>query len=455
MTLTRVVNGMHVANRMQYDVEKCIASARATGCVTILHHLMFEKDDVAQQWGDFENRYWYNKLRKGWAPQGIPPAPELLIHIRMYHPQWKHLDPRAWAQHSVSMLSNWRGPDGESANIWNDPYVCVSPANEQDIEDRPADTGANTVAEYAEMGRWNRAWAEEVNRLLPNRKALLCWPAFAGGHDAQADDPDSEYAVPEVRDAMRLYEIGAVHLYGHAEWGADAGKTMPGGSDQYWHMCRAFRPKGWRDAHQPSSSRPRDRGGFCAQFPGKPFVVSESGTFGHNNPALTTQTLAAWNGLLEAAALNGACLGVTPFIWNSDQSHPTNVIWSNEALRNAAPLISPYVTRALVPVRGAAPAPIPPTEEHPMTPLEVTIWEEADRVHRLRGLPYTPGNALVKAANIPAGVLLITTDEGRISVGTARYAWQRFQVSDTGAVVVKWCAEGDWGHVKEIRAPKA
>lgn len=363
MTLPRKVNGMHIANRKQYDVEKCIASARGTGCVTILHHLMFPRDEVAGQWGDVENRYWYGKLRHGWPAQGIPPAPELLIHVRMYHPDWRSLDPKAWAAHTVTMLSNWQGLDGERANLLNDPFVCVSPANEQDIESRAPGTGANSVAEYAEIGRWCEAWAREFDRLTPGRKALTCWPAFAGGHDALPDDPDSEYGVPEVRSAMALYDLGAVHLYGHAEWGPIEGpKTLPGGRDAPWHMLRAFRPAGWRDRNQPSQNRPRDRGGFCAQFPDKPFIVSESGTFGHSDPALTDQTIAAWTGLLSVAALSGACLGVTPFIWNSDESHPTNVIWSNERLRNAAPNIPPFATSARVPVRGATvpqPAPSP------------------------------------------------------------------------------------------------
>lgn len=370
MSLPRVVNGMHLPNRKMYDVEKAIASAKGTGCVTILHHLMFPRDDVADQWGDVENRYWYGKLRHGWPAQGIPAAPELLIHVRMYHPDWRALNPKAWAAHTVTMLSDWRGLDGEAANLLNDPFVCVSPANEQDIESRVPGTGANSVGEYAEIGRWCEAWAREFDRLTPGRKCLTCWPAFAGGHDARPDDPDSEYSVPEVRAAMALYDLGAVHLYGHAEWGADAAKTLPGGADEYWHMLRAFRPAGWRDRNQPSATRPRDGGGFCARFPGKPFIVSESGTFGHSNSALTEQTLAAWRGLYIVAASHGSCLGVTPFIWNSDDSHPTNTIWGNATLRDAAPLIPPYPTAARVPVRGTAPAPTP----SPVPPPPPPAW---------------------------------------------------------------------------------
>jgi len=378
MSLQRVVNGMHIANSRQYDVEKCIASARGTGCVTILHHLMYARDEVAGQWGDIENRWWYGKLRFGHAPQGIPPAPELLIHVRMYHPDWRALDPKAWAAHAVKMLSSWVDPDGQRVNLLDDPFVCVSPANEQDIESRAPGTGANSVAEYAVIGQWCLDWAREFDRLTPGRKCLTVWPAFAGGHDAQPDDPDSEYAVAEVKAAMALYDLGAVHLYGHAEWGPIEGpKTLPGGVDAYWHMLRAFRPKGWRDTAQPSTTRPRDRGGFCAQFPGKPFIVSESGTFGHADKALTDQTLAAWKGLLDVAAASGACLGVTPFIWNSDEAHPTNTIWGNERLRDSAPGIAPFVTTARVPIRGArpnpspVPAPQPPAQPAPPTPLGV------------------------------------------------------------------------------------
>lgn len=393
MPLPRVVNGMHAPNRRMWDVEKCIASARGTGCITILHHLMFQRDTVADQFGDFENAYWYGKLRWGHAPQGIPPAPELLIHVRMFHPDWRALDPKAWAAHTVKMLSNWQDPDGRRANLLDDPFVCVSPANEQDIESRAPGTGANSVAEYKVIGQWCLDWVREFDRLTPGRKCLTAWPAFAGGHDAIPDDPDSEYGVPEVKAAMALYDLGAVHLYGHAEWGPiDGPPTLPGGVDAFWHMLRAFRPAGWRDTHQPSPTRPRDRGGFCAQFPGKPFVVSESGTFGHADKALTAQTLTAWRGLLEAAVKSGACLGVTPFIWNSDAAHPTNTIWDNEELRNAAPNIPPYATGARVPVRGAHPGPSGPAPTLPppaVPPPTSTVAGVEPRIQVLKGDGWT------------------------------------------------------------------
>ena len=50
---------------------------------------MFPRDEMIDQHGDVENAYWYWKLRHGWPAQGIPPAPERLIHIRLFQPNWR------------------------------------------------------------------------------------------------------------------------------------------------------------------------------------------------------------------------------------------------------------------------------------------------------------------------------------------------------------------------------
>jgi len=365
----RVVNGMHVGNTRHWHVEDMLRTDGGRGAMTILHHLMFPRDAMADQWGDVENAYWYHKLRHGWPAQGIAPAPERLIHVRLYHPAWKSLDPKAWARHAVTMLSDWRF-EGLRANLWDDPLVCVSPANEQDIEGYGPGGAATTAGEYDAIGRWNLAFWDEVDRLIPGRRALSCWSALAGGHDAYPDDPDSEYAVPAIRDAIQRCDVGAVHLYGHMEWGAQGDKTLPGGVDDVWHMLRAWRPKGWRDTHQPSvPGRPRDRGGFCAQFPGKPFIVSEAGTFAHHDRGRTAQTFSAMKGLLAKAASDPACLGVTWFIWSTDEAHPTNNIMANPELRDALTRAPAFETTARVPSRTPAPAPpAPPPAPPPVAP---------------------------------------------------------------------------------------
>lgn len=99
------------------------------------------------------------------------------------------------------------------------------------------------------------------------------------------------------------------------------------------------------------------------------------------------------------------------------------------------------------------PQPTPP-ETPPMNNVEAIIWAEVDKAHKLRGLPYTPSHALVAAAKIPAGVMLPTTDEITVTSAGGRYVAQRFQRSDTGAVIVLYCREGVWNKIYRI-APES
>ncbi|MCC6618793.1 MAG: hypothetical protein IT341_07105 [Chloroflexi bacterium] len=367
MTDQRDARGMHISNGPQWHVEDCLRAAGDDGAVTILHHLMRD-DPLTQQHSDIENGRWYSKLRFGHPPQGIPPAPNRLIHVRMYQPNWKSLDPVAWAKHSVEMLSAIDS-GGRVHNLWNDPLVCVSPANEQNLHyERGDNNEANqhlyqTVEAYREIAAWNAAWADEVNRLLPNRKALLCWPALAFGHEPPGFQPDGEYTIPEIRAAIARFEIMATHPY--ALLHTAGAKSAPGGAEAYFYMLRDFRLAGF--------DNPRDPGGVLAQFPDKPLLITECGTFTHTAVARTAETLAAMKATLAKAAASGRVLGITWFIWHSDQAHPTNVIWPNEGLRNALANLPPYRTAAAVPiarVSGAAPlpSPVPPTAPSPAPP---------------------------------------------------------------------------------------
>jgi len=111
-----------------------------------------------------------------------------------------------------------------------------------------------------------------------------------------------------------------------------------------------------------------------------------------------------------------------------------------------------------------APPPVTPPTPPPTTPpgggmntVETLIWTDVDKAHKTRGLPFTPQHALVSAAKIPPGVLLPTTDELTVIAGGGRYVAQRFQQSDTGAVVVLYCREGEWSKIYRITGavPKA
>lgn len=98
--------------------------------------------------------------------------------------------------------------------------------------------------------------------------------------------------------------------------------------------------------------------------------------------------------------------------------------------------------------------PTPPPSGGSMNTVEQLIWADVDRAHKARGLPFTPNHALVTAAAIPPGVLLPTTDELVVVAGGGRYVAQRFQRSDTGAVTVLYCRDGEWSKVYRLTDPK-
>ncbi len=348
----RVVNGMHISNERHWFVEDQIASAKATGAVTILHHLLVPRDTLADQWGDPENEYWFVKLRDGWEPQGIPPAPERLIHVRLYHPNWTVLDPKKWAEHAVRLLERVVS-GGKLYNLWDDPYVCISAANEQNLHNECGDSSPlnqwqyRTRRHYEAVARWNLTFWKTVDQLIPGRRALSCWSAFAQGHDPdEADVPDGEYQIPAVREAVEYCDLLGTHPYGHLNW-PDGQRTVPGGEEQYWHMLRDFRPEGYRDAREPG--KPHDPGGSLAQFPGKPTLFSECGTFSHADRARTSTTLLAMERLLARAAASGQVVGCTWFIGNSGDLHNDNAIVINTELRRSLASLRGYETSARLP----------------------------------------------------------------------------------------------------------
>lgn len=370
----RVVNGMHLSNHRHWFIEDQIAAARRSGAMTLLHHLMFPRDEVADQWGDPENAYWFVKLRDGWPPQGIEPAPERLIHVRLYHSNWTELVPELWAEHAVRMLSNvaCRAPDGSTRyyDLWQDAMVAVSAANEQNLHYECGDLDParqplyRSTAHYERIARWNLAFWRRVDELVPSRRALSCWSALAYGHDPDGNDrPDSEYQIPAIREAIDCCDLGASHPYAHLGW-ENGAATADRELDGYYHLFRPFRPEGWRNARKPDAAI--DHGGELAQFPGKPWLFTEAGTFTHSHGDRTRETLRAMRDLLAESAKSGRVLGCTWFIGNTDDAHADNNIGANRDLRVALAALEDYRTALAVPTRSAAPPAAPRRRVHPM-----------------------------------------------------------------------------------------
>ncbi len=436
----RVVNGMHLSNHRHWFVEDQIAASKATGALTILHHLMIPRDDLADQWGDPENEYWLCKLRDGWEPQGIPPAPERLIHVRCYHADWAHLDPVTWARHIVGVLGAVRS-GGKTYDLWEDPFVCVSAANEQNLHYEAGDLdpanqpGYQTVAWYEFLAKWNLTFWREVDRLRPDRAALSCWSALAYGHEPPGTSPDAEYQIPAIREAIDYCDLGASHPYAHLNWLGGAA-TVDRDRDGYYHLFRPFRP-----ANLPGHDTPLP--GVLGQFPGKPWLFTECGTFSHSHRDKTDTTLDAMRRFLSECAKSGRVLGATWFIGNTDDAHTDNNIGANDELRRALADLQEYRTSAEVPLAHDSPSP-PPVIDPNYPPVEAdmnatrrtdatakAVLAKAERVHEAEGLRINPDAALVKAARVSGFVP--TTDEYDYH-GDREYICQRYEHTGTGEV---------------------
>ena len=288
----RQIFGMHLANKDDRREHDLLAVLGDHGPVTMLH----QQVDA-----------WYARLRNG--------SPQRLIHVRLYREWWEDTDPRDLARWAVS----------EFPRLWADPYCLISPANEQNIELRGRMihqvTGPARRDLYGAIGRWNLEFWREVDRQVPNRRALALWSALAEGHDMEPGVPDSEYSHPTIRQALDYVDVLATHPYADLRANAESGAT---GEARWWHMLRPWRPAG--------EGGPRDPGGLLTQVPDKPHFVSETGTFTHGDPNDVTRVRAELVALGSHAARDGRTLALTPFIWSSGPEHAHNVIAANNAL---------------------------------------------------------------------------------------------------------------------------
>jgi hypothetical protein len=342
-----------------WHLEQCLRAVGPLGTVTVLH-IQLVDDPLINSHADDENCMTYGKLRFGFPPQGIPPAPERFIHIRCYHPHSLSLDPRQYAEHMVQLLANWKGSRdqaGMTANLWLDPFVGVSSGNEMNLhyENGQPDAGQQprfqTVEHYQRIAAWDMAFWQRVDELVPGRKALRVSPALADGHEPPGYPADGEYTIPAVRAMLEASDLVGIHPYALLHTNLQSGAL---GTDRYWYMLRPFRPVGWEGPH--------DIGGVISQYPHKRFVVTETGTFTHSHRDKTHDTWLELDAFYWFCARSGKVVGATPFIWNSDDAHKDNAIWPNPELRGFMETAPRYVTTADLPVAGHA---VPPTSPKP------------------------------------------------------------------------------------------
>lgn len=357
----RAVNGMGWSNGPQWFNEQALRAVGDNGALTCLHFQLFGRDPITGMAGEDENCLWYGKWRYGFPPQGIPPRPEMLIHVRLYHPNWQQQDPVKLAEQSADLLANWRGSRdhaGLTANLWDDPYLLVSPCNEQDIEPTPPADRVWHASMYEGYARFQLAWLKRLDQLLPRRKALTLTGAFAGGHDPMdgpAPVPDGEYQIGAVREMLHAFDAVGVHCYAHLN--EPLRLDAPWQRNAYWGSLRPWRAVGFKNDS--------DVGGVISQYPHLTYFFSEIGTFSHSDKGRTGDTWEALKQMYQAGASSGNVIGMTPFIWHSGNEHSENRILPNEELRARLENAPRFTTTATVPVRGATPPPPPPPPPEP------------------------------------------------------------------------------------------
>ena len=402
--MVRHLNGAHWSNGAQWHIEQCGRAIGLYGSTTVLHFQLVE-DKLIGMSSEDENCNLYGKLRWGFEPQGMPPAPERFIHIRCYHRNSLSQDPRAWAEHIVGLLANWKGSRdhaGRTANLWLDPFVGVSSGNELNLhhENGQPDAGQQwrfqTVEHYQRIAAWDMAFWQRVDEMVPDRKSLRVSPAFADGHEPPGFPADGEYTIPEVRAMLEASDLIGIHPYAILHQNLQSGAL---GKDRYWYLLRPFRPAGWEGPH--------DIGGVVSQYPHKPFLVSETGTFTHSDRSRTNETWQELDAFYLACQKSGRVVGVTPFIWNSDGAHKENTIWTNPELRGFMETAPRYraaelPTRQVTPVPGPVSPPVTP----PSSPTPPSVPGTPPAPYKPNPYGYLVGPGMTNKADELKWVLL-------------------------------------------------
>jgi len=372
LSLPRVLNGIHVSNHPDRYVEQMSQVTRPAGAVVILHQLMFAHDEMTNDYGDAENDFWM-KLRYGHEGQGIEPAPERLLIVRIWHSNNPfRFDPHERAEYVVRLLERWHCHGYVDHNLLDDPYVAVQATNEANVQP-PDMLDLPPTERYDMIARWEHRFWDAFDRAAPGRRSLSCGPNLAFGHDWRPDEPDSEYDHPGINELCRRHiETGGllgIHTYYHGNRPWERGG--PGEDNQYWFWMRPFRPEGYGDSEDPT--RAHDKGGVLARFPDARFAVTEAGTWLHSDPRGTEQTTESFRTFLQAASETRRFVAFCPFIWDTDQhAHPENIIVPNQLLRQALVALPDFPANTALPQAspGWVPMPHQPPPDVPPEPTQ-------------------------------------------------------------------------------------
>jgi hypothetical protein len=303
------LNGIHAENR---NVGELTAARNAIvgrdGCITILHG---------------NAGAIYPQIRRDLGP-------DVLVHVRMYTPNWYALDAKRWAAECVGHLIDMPGM------ILNDPMVIITPANEQDLaaEGHPGaatEQHNNPTKEvYDYIWNWCADWTVEFRRLVPTSVVKIFTAPFAGGHEPAGYPPDYEYQLGSFLAYLHRCDGLSAHGYCNRNW---TGHSPEKGG--YWAAIRPLRPEGYRERDgTPKIRNLSDPGGLMTQYPEYPCLISEFGNWNHHDTsgAAVEATIEQYKAVYQAYSESGRCVGITPFIFDSGDEHRENRMRGNDSL---------------------------------------------------------------------------------------------------------------------------
>ena len=329
------LNGMHIENiRVGQDSASRDAIIGRDGAATLLH---------------LQAAQVYPQIRADLGP-------DVLVHVRMYTPNWYALTAKSWATACVSMLRDVPG-------LLADPNVIITPANEQDLacEGHPGAATEQypfpTKEVYDYIWNWCAEWTVEFRRLVPDTKVKLFTAPMAGGHEPAGYPPDWEFQLSSFQSYLAHCDGISAHGYCNRNW---TGHSEASGG--YWAALRPLRPAGWRERDgTPKIRNLADPGGVMAQYPRYPCLISEFGNWNHYDAggSAIAATIEQYRAVYQAYSDSGRCIGITPFIFDSGDEHRENRFAGNDVLIRGLMDLERYEACGWVVGAPVIPAPTP------------------------------------------------------------------------------------------------
>lgn len=317
--MTQVAFGPHVENiNVNHHADVRDSITHPEGCVTVLSLQMAQM-------------YPYLRARFG---------SRLLIHIRMYAPNWYIWTPEIWAAECHVRLSAIPG-------LLDDPFAIITLGNEPDLQYEGHPDAATWDRPLLALETWDYIWSwfERAHMTFigytPHRRAALFTPPPAGGHEPWGYPPDWEFQLESFKALLAASDGICVHAYGNPD-----GSGSNPSNEGYWHGVRFCRPKGYRETVQgkaPINGR-GDPGGVAIQYPNYPIFNAELGTWLHQarEPWAVERSMRMLHEMHAEYQQLSNYVGGTIFIFDSDGANQSNVLWGNDALIRRLPELHQY-----------------------------------------------------------------------------------------------------------------